>query len=240
MSKIVKTIMLIATPILAIVALGFLFYPLLNPESSVKESQPNIEYVVNWWNPIKPKITSITKLNDNEGYWVIISDYWRTGINEFTYAGEVNGKPKSENFGQIDAKIQGKSLEEVKSIVNKQDLSKTKYTPEKSSVETAYIEELKKPVECQRAIRVENIYNEIDLKIYKNMKYSELSNFSGEGKFDDKNNYFLVINLENNIKYNLYFGKISPAIDNSIELTKVTKVYADCSEIEIPLPDKPL
>ena len=250
MSKITKTITLITTPILAIVVLGLLFYPLFNPKSSVKESQPNIEYIVNWWNPIKPKITSITKLNDNEGYWVIVSDYWRTGINEFTYAGQVNGKPKPENFGQIDAKIQGKSLEEVKSIVNKQDLSKTKYVEEKSNSEKEYIEEKKKDSKCQRVLDYgeQKLNDEVFYNyIYKSMSYGDFqskNNVKGLQEIRKEMIYNIPVKPINNlIKIRLTFSDGATFIDRenpNATLLTATKVYADCSEVEIPLPDKPL
>jgi hypothetical protein len=236
------TLILIITTFTLISLTSLLFYPLFNFKNNLnkKSLQSEAEYVINIYNPFKPKVSEILKLSGNEGYWVTVIDYQRTGLFEFTRLTSVDGIEKPFDIGQIDAKIDGKTLDEVKQIANKQDLSKTQYTPEKNNREKEFEDEQKKPVECQRALRIENSYEQSQLNLYKNMKYSELSDFAGEGRFDNDNNYFLIINLKNNEKYNLYFGKISPAVDDSIELSKVTKVYADCREEKISLPEEML
>ena len=239
--KLITTI-LITIPLL-LVSIIILYYPLFNLQSSVRANPQynQTTFVLNNYNPFQPRISAITKLSGNDGYWVIVSDYQRTGLFEYTYIGEVNGIKKPIDLGLVNATITNKTLEEVKQIVTKQDLSKTQYVPQKSDAVKEYEVEQTKAPECQRAIRVGTKYSEPSLSfLYKNLKYSELSSFAGEGNFNKEKTYFLSINIEsqNVIKYNLYFGKISPALDDSIELTRATKVYNDCREEEIILPEK--
>jgi len=239
---------IISTAIL-LLTLGILFYPFLNFKESISsEKNPKTEYVINIYNPFKPRVSEIVTLNEDNAYWVIVTDYQRTGLFSFTRLNSIDGKEKPIDLSQVDAKISNKSLEEIKQIAAKQDLSQKEYVVEKSSEEKAYDLELQKPVECQSAIRVQTKYKESDLSfLYLNMPYLELDNniknikFAGEGKYTEAGKYFLVIDINSDkiLKYNLYFGSISPAIDENIKLTKVTKVYSDCREEEILLSDKP-
>ena len=237
MYKIITT-----TIIILIIVTLLIFYPLFNLKSSVKDTQSNVDYVVNWYNPFKPKITSITKLSDEDGYWIIVSDYQRTGLFEYTYIGEVNGIKKPIDLGLVNATIANKTLEEVKQIVTKQDLSKTQYVPEKLDAVKEYEAEQQKAVQCQRIIRPQISYSYDSLKkITKGISFDNpiIGQFSGEVQRSN-NSYYLSFSSkdENIIKYNFYFNQTLPTYDENTKIIKATKVYNDCREEEIILPEK--
>ena len=242
MPKVRKILIPLVTGLFLIITL-IAYYPLFNIKNSIKSNGLAIEdYVVNTYNPFKPKITSIIKLSGNEGYWIIVSDYLRTGLFEYTYLGEVNGVKKVSDFGQVDAKITDKTLEEIKQIVSKQDLSKTQYVPEKSDAVKEYEVEQQKPVQCQRIIRPQISYSYDTLKnITKGISFDSpiIGQFSGEVQRSN-NTYYLSFGSkdENIIKYNFYFNQILPTYDKNTKIIKATKVYNDCREEEITLPEK--
>ena len=223
-----------------------IFLPFLNIRKAVGLDDPRYktqEIVINSYNPLKPRISLITKVED--GYLITVEDYQRNGLDTFQATGTLNGQRKGEGFDQINSKITNKTLEETIKIVKEQDQSNTPFIQQKSDIEKEYIAEENKPVECRKPVRVDTSYSESDLIfLFKDMTYndSNLLKLEGETFRDDNKNYLLSININDSsiIKYNLYFGNRNPAIYNNseIKLQKLTKVYSDCREEEIPLPEK--
>jgi hypothetical protein len=246
MTKISKKLTIIGFLIILVIGCATIaFLPFLDIRSAIGLDDPRYktqEIVVNSYNPISPRISLITKVED--GYIVTVEDYQRSGISTFSPTGKVNGLQKGTGFDQLNSKITGKTLEEAKQIAATQDQSKTPFTPEKSQIEKDYIEEQKKPVECQKVIRDENKYSDsFILSIYKDMKYLDflkLRLVTGEEFKNSQGIYFISVNSNQNniIKYNIYGEKETYDQNPDIKITKIEKVYSDCHTEEIPLPEK--
>lgn len=228
------------------ITLYLIFLPFIDIRKAIAlddSRYKSMEIVVNSYNPLSPRISLITKVED--GYIITVEDYERNGLNTFKPTGFVNGQRKGAGFDQINSKVTGKSLEETIKIVKEQDQSNQPFAEQKSQTEKDFQEEEKKPVECRKPVRVTKTYQESEFKpIFKGITYSdpEIVRLEGETFRDNNKNYIFSVNVNNDrvIKYNFYFGNKNPAIyDNSqIRLEKLTKVYADCREEEIPLPNK--
>jgi hypothetical protein len=249
MSKnIIKKALIISTITVALLStIGYLlFAPFINIRKSIGLDDPRYssqEIVVNSYNPFTPRISLITQVED--GYLVTVEDYTRSGLQLFTSTGKVNDTIKGDGFDSINSKVTGKTLEETIEIVKQKDQSTNPFTPEISQLEKDYKEEQKKPVECQKVYLVSKEYDENELSfINKNTKYydEKLQKFEGEVFRNQQKIYFLSININSDkiIKYNVYFGEINPALDESVTVVKLEKVFSDCTTEEIPLPEAPL
>lgn len=243
-----KLILLISPLLLVIISISILFYPLINLKSSVK-TQPGYnttDFVVNNWNPFKPRITTIIKLSGENGFLIEVSDFSRTGLFEFTSLNELDGEKKPIDFGRFNDKIMNKSVEEVKKIAQNQDLSQKPYQIEKTTVEIDYEKEKQKPVECQRVLQDQKSYSDSFLsKINKNtllLDFLKQRLITGEEFKNLDGIYFLSVNsnLNNIVKFNIYSSQKTYDQDPQVKISKVTKVYSDCREEEIPLSDAPL
>ena len=232
--------------LILLIIIYLIFLPFLNIRKAIALDDPRYkgqEIVINSYNPIKPRISLITKVED--GFLITVEDYERNGLETFTPTGTVNGKQKGQGFNQFDSKVVGKSFEETIKIVQQNDQSNSPFTVEKTQTEKEYDLEEKKSVECRKPVRVERSYNsEFFSKIYKNMPYLEflkLRVVTGEEYRNSDKVYFLSVksNENNVIKYNIYSENKSYDEDENVKITKLTKVYNDCREEEVPLPEKP-
>jgi hypothetical protein len=241
-----KTTSITIVAIFLILVVGILlFLPFFNIPNSIKEYNAKYfqgKYIVNNYNPFNPKITTIIQLNDNEGFWISVDNYKRTGINEFTIENTINDKQNSNPYSFIDAKITGKSLDEVIKIVQTQDIEKNGYQPEKTKEQIEYEEEKKKPELCRKILRTVGLNSLDGLNIYEGMKYSEFlkQRFEGEeSRTADKKYYISIASINQDfIKWNIYTGNSNDSNKDDTVITKLTKVYPDCREEEIPLSDK--
>jgi hypothetical protein len=234
--------------VIAIITVIFIimFYPLINLKNHISgDSNPKTEYVINIYNPLKPRVSEITKLSGDEGYLIIVTDYQRTGLFSFTRLNSIDGKPKANDFESVDAKISGKSLEETKQIALKQDLSKDPYVVEKSEIEKKYEIEKNKEIKCQQILDYgvqSNLSKIADLdSLYKGMTFKEVRSVlkgKGVGEVSDIYIYNLPIDNIDIIKVRLFFNtgvwQTKEEYEN-IKLDKVTKVDVNCQEKEIPL-----
>jgi len=223
-----------------------LFLPFLNIRKAVGLDDPRYktqEIVINSYNPFKPRISLITKVED--GYLVTVEDYQRNGLDTFQATGTLNGQRKGEGFDQINSKITGKTLEEAIQIVKAKDQSINPFTEGKTQAQKDYEEEQKKPVECQKVVRdVKKYDNSFINKLYKGINYLDflkLRVVTGEEFRNNQGIYILSINSseEGLIKYNIFTENKTYDENPNVKVTKVTKVYSDCREEEIPLSDKP-
>lgn len=173
MSKLIITIFAASTSTM-IIAGALLFYPLFNFKSFIKgDKNPNSVFVINSYNPFKPKVSEIVKLNDENAYFVTVTDYERTGLFEFTWLNSLDGKNKPIDFNGVDAKIPNKSLEGVKDIATKQDLSNGTYSPEKSEYQKIEELEQKKPAKCQAVFQYQDQINDRPVSTFKLIKKSQ-------------------------------------------------------------------
>jgi hypothetical protein len=256
MPKIIKKPTILATlgisAILLIIAL--LYYPLLNPNQTFTKPEDKLylkaEYTITSYNPFYPRVSKILQLNEG-GYLINVEDYLRTGLFTFTPTGSVNKQQKPIDFGQFNAKIENKTLEEVKKITQTQDLSQTQYqevitdeaVKKDRELQKAIDDEFKKPVKCQKVVNSLKYYTLSDFSsIYKDKQYSvgiDLKGFEGFG--DAEGNVFVdSYNTKDKSAQTIQilFDK-NPGTNDSVKVLSMRYAFPDCRTEEIPLPDKP-
>lgn len=236
-----KKISGIAIVILLIIVI--LFYPFLNFKSFVKNNTAGQELVLtSYWNPFKPKVSEIIALKEG-GYWVTVIDYERVGLFEFKRGTTVNGQQKPIDLSQVDAKIEGKSLDQTKEIAKNQDLSKEPYLAEKSEYDKNQEIEMQKPLKCQAVYQYgdSNIVSNINdiKKISKNQTFLEIKKMipkKGVGDIGKTFVYNIKIKDDQNpvyIKARLEFENGVSFIDGdnlNAKIIALTLIKNDCSE----------
>jgi hypothetical protein len=153
-----KSIYLVGTITFVIVLLLIIFFlPFFNLTQSIGggEYAQNTVYQIKSYNPLRPTILIIIPLSDEQAYFVVESEFTRTGINSLE---PMTTQEEQDGFGSVDAKIYADSAQEAKQryldqqsgIQNQQDLDKEEYSAE-----------LDKPIECRRLLEFENKSTEI-------------------------------------------------------------------------------
>jgi hypothetical protein len=258
MFRLTKTnLSLIVLAIFVILGTSYLlFLPFQNIRKAIgleDKRYQNEEIIINSYNPIVPRISIITKVED--GYLVTVEDYARNGLDTFAKTGKVNGIQKGEGFGIINSKVTGKTLEETKQIVQNQDQSKSPFTPEKSQLEKDYIEEQKKPVECRKLLQLNSSrtnLNEYSF-IYKNISFREFGKIIQEKQLNSNESFGYINSRKEYVQESNIAESNSEVIkirftwnqepnennDYTGNLIKFEKVYSDCHTEEIPLQEKP-
>jgi hypothetical protein len=256
MPKIIKKPTILATlgisAILLIIAL--LYYPLLNPNQTFTKPEDKLylkaEYTIASYNPFYPRVSKILQLNEG-GYLINVEDYQRTGLFTFTPTGTVNKQQKPIDFGQFNAKIENKTLEEVKKITQTQDLSQTQYqevitdeaVKKDRELQKAIDDEFIKPAKCQKAISKNEVYSLDDFSfLYKGVVFSFDGNFNtihGQGGYEG-DNFFMGYNTKDKGAQSIQIMLSgNPAINDSVKVLSMRYAFSDCRTEEIPLPDKP-
>ena len=120
--------------------------------------------------------------------------------------------------------------------------------PEKSDALKEYETEQTKAPECQRILDYglqENTPNiDIITRLYKNQTLREIKQFiavKGVGESRNVYIYNIPVNDKSIIKLRLFFNNVNWEDENQYlnnSLIKATKVYNDCREEEIILPEK--
>lgn len=239
----------IALALIILVILGVLYYPFIDFKSHVKDNPKEQELVLtNYLNPFKPKVSEILALKEG-GYWVTVVDYERTGLFEFKRGNTVNGTRKPTDLSQINAKIENKSIDEVKKIAQSQDLSIQEYAPDKSQAEKEYDKEQEKLPECQKLVEFPNMNRQVrDFdKLYKNItiqEYIKIIPDKGHA-YQKKDSLEFDVRIDDNdekniIKMRLIFNgseEYKKDSDNYTKnnLIKLVKISSDCTIEEIPL-----
>jgi hypothetical protein len=256
MIKITKKLTIISTLVISLalfIVIALLYYPLLNPNQTFTVDSDKLylkaEYTITSYNPLYPRVSQILQLNEG-GYLINVQDYQRTGLFTFTPTGTVNNQQKPIDFGQFNAKIENKTLEEVKKITQTQDLSKTPYQeviPDEAVKKDRELQNLrdlegKKDPACQKVVSTEKTYTLDDFKsIYRGQDFQlgeDLKGYFGSGlstgnlkmvfyNTKDKGAQTIQILLEGSI-----------AGDTPAKVLSMRYAFPDCRTEEIPLPDK--
>jgi hypothetical protein len=148
-----KKISLILLSVSVSVIIGSLFLPFFNLTQSIGggDYAQNTEYQIKSYNPFRPTILIIIPLSDEQAYFIVESEFTRTGINSLE---PMTTQEEQGDFGAVDAKIYADSAQEAKQ----------RYLDQQSGIKSneqlqreEFNAELDKPIECRRLLEFENV-----------------------------------------------------------------------------------
>jgi hypothetical protein len=229
-----KTKHLLVFTIFAIIALIILilFLPFFNLTQSIGggEYAQNTVYQIKSYNPLRPTILIIIPLSDEQAYFVVESEFTRTGINSLE---PMTTQEEQDGFGSVDAKIYADSAQEAKQ----------RYLDQQSGIKSneqlqreEFNAELDKPIECRRLLEFENVNRSLkDFEFIRiNSTFnSYFENISDKGlTYESKDVFHFSVRVDDSSEYEKIILYTEERPSSNLE-TKIIGIALQKSNCEI-------